>query len=163
MAAHEFLKRTYLLSALLVVALGCLLGAGMECPMQAGDELPPDMDPEEEEEEPKSVSFGKDIQPIFDTHCIRCHVNGGFANNSGIPLRLVEGVSHELLVGKFSVQNPDLFLVKPGDHLNSLLYLKISQDTPPVGRRMPWDAATVVTEEEIALIVTWINEGAVNN
>ncbi|QDV92391.1 hypothetical protein RAS2_35100 [Phycisphaerae bacterium RAS2] len=162
MAAHEFLKRTYLLSALLVVALGCLLGAGMECPMQAGDELPPDMDMEEEEE-PKSVSFGKDIQPIFDTHCIRCHVNGGFANNSGIPLRLVEGVSHELLVGKFSVQNTDLFLVKPGDHLNSLLYLKISQDTPPVGRRMPWDAATVVTEEEIALIVTWINEGAVNN
>ncbi len=81
----------------------------------------------------------------------------------GIPLRLIEGVSHELLAGKFSVQNPDLFLVKPGDHLNSLLYLKISQDTPPVGRRMPWDAATIETEEEIALIVIWINEGAVNN
>ncbi len=83
MAAHEILKRSYLLSALLVVALGCLLGAGVECPMQAGDELPPDMDMEEqeqEEEEPKSVSFSKDIQPIFDTHCIRCHVNGGFAN-----------------------------------------------------------------------------------
>lgn len=110
-----------------------------------------------------TVSFSREIQPIFDTHCIRCHVTGGFANNSGIPLRLIEGVSHGLLVGKSSVQNSDWQLVKPGDPDNSLLYQKFTQTSPPVGRQMPWDAATIVTPDEIELIRRWIEEGARNN
>jgi hypothetical protein len=114
-----------------------------------------------------TVSFADHIQPIFNTHCIRCHVNGGFANQSGIPLKLVEGSSYDLLVNQASAQQSDLTLVLPGDAENSLLYLKISQPTPPVGRRMPWDSgrigSTVVSEEEIELIRTWIDEGAYRN
>lgn len=119
-------------------------------------------DPLMQMEDP-TVSFSREIQPIFDTHCIRCHVTGGFANNSGIPLRLIEGVSHGLLVSRSSVQNPNWLLVKPEDPDNSLLYQKITQATPPVGRQMPWDAATIVTPDEIDLIRRWIEEGARNN
>lgn len=109
------------------------------------------------------VSFSRDIQPIFNAHCIRCHVTGGFANNSGIPLRLIEGVAYGLLVNKTSVQNSNWLLVKPHDPDNSLLYQKISQATPPVGRQMPWDKGTVVSTEEIELVRLWIEEGARNN
>jgi len=116
---------------------------------------------------PPKVSFASQIQPIFDTHCIRCHILGGFANQSGIPLKLVEGQSYDLLVNKQSAQRADLTIVKPGDSANSLLYMKISQETPPVGRHMPWDSgqigSTVVSQEEIDLIRNWIDEGALRN
>lgn len=61
------------------------------------------------------------------------------------------------------MQNPNWLLVKPEDPDNSLLYQKITQATPPVGRQMPWDAATIVTPDEIDLIRRWIEEGARNN
>lgn len=115
-------------------------------------------------EPPKpTVSFASQIQPIFDTHCIRCHVTGGFANNSGIPLRLIGSVSYNLLVSRSSVQRTDLMLVSPGNPDASLLYLKISSSNPPVGRQMPWDRGTTLTAEEIELVRTWISEGAANN
>ena len=136
--------------ASLIIAL-----AGAQCDVSTTEQLAPP--------EPK-ISFAAQIQPIFNTHCIRCHVNGGFANQSGIPLKLVEGASYELLVNKQSAQQSDLTLVIPGDSSNSLLYMKISQPTPPVGRQMPWDSgqigSTVVTEEEIELVRQWIDEGA---
>lgn len=145
----HILRRLSSSVAALILAATCL---GMDCqtdPLMQMDD--------------STVSFSREIQPIFDTHCIRCHVTGGFANNSGIPLRLIEGVSHGLLVNKSSVQNPDWLLVKPRDPDNSLLYQKISQASPPVGRQMPWDAGTVVSPDEIELIRRWIEEGARNN
>src|SRR5258708_7230344 len=57
---------------------------------------------------PPKVSFASQIQPIFDTHCIRCHILGGFANQSGIPLKLIDGQSYDLLVNKASAQRPEL-------------------------------------------------------
>lgn len=113
--------------------------------------------------EPETVSFSRDIQPIFDLHCIRCHVTGGFANNSGIPVRLIEGVSYGSLVNQSSVQDSSWTLVEPNQPDLSLLYLKISRESPPVGRQMPWDMGTVVTLEEMELVRTWITEGAHNN
>ena len=110
-----------------------------------------------------TVSFADQIQPIFDQHCIRCHVTGGFANQSGIPLRLVQGESYLRLVNQQSVQDPNWTLVKPGDSTNSLLYQKVSQPTPPVGLRMPWDGHNPPSEESIEHIKTWIDEGAENN
>lgn len=138
----------------------CLLPAliGAECGTTGTEDLTPP--------QPK-VSFASQIQPIFNTHCIRCHVLGGFANQSGIPLKLIEDQSYDLLVNKQSAQRAELTIVKPGDSANSLLYMKISQPTPPVGRRMPWDSdrpgSTVVSEEEIELVRKWIDEGARRN
>lgn len=145
---------------LIVATTACLLPAlmGGECDTTATDSLTPP--------EPK-ISFASQIQPIFNTHCIRCHVTGGFANQSGIPLKLIEGQSYDLLVNKKSAQQSELTIVKPGDSANSLLYLKITQDPPPVGRRMPWDSgrpgSTIVSDEEKELVRKWIDEGAKRN
>jgi hypothetical protein len=112
---------------------------------------------------PVSVSYSAQIQPIFDSYCIRCHVYGGFADQSGIPLKLVEGVSYGLLVDRPSAQLPTILLVAPGDSAASLLYLKLSSDAPPVGMRMPWDCGPAPTPDELELIRRWIDEGAENN
>ena len=110
-----------------------------------------------------TVSFANEIQPIFDANCIRCHVTGGFANQSGIPLKLISGYSYNLMVNKKSAQDPSWIIVVPGAPEKSLLYLKISSPTPPIGRRMPWDAGTVVSDDDILKVATWIKEGAQNN
>ncbi len=149
------MKQKRNLSGCLAAGLLVVFASGQGCP--PATMLPTDQEP------PQKFSFERDIQPIFNTHCIRCHVTGGFANNSGIPLKLIEGVSYELLFNQPSKQNPALLIVKPYDSANSLLYLKISMDKPPVGRQMPWDKGTVVTQEEIDKIRIWIDEGAKNN
>lgn len=111
----------------------------------------------------QKVSFADDVQLIFDAYCIRCHVFGGFANQSGIPLRLTTGISYDLLVNQSSAQNPNWKLVTPGNPETSLLYLKISSDSPPVGKRMPWDQGPAPNAEQTESIRLWIAQGAENN
>ncbi len=123
------------------------------CGPPAMDVDPPDGDP---------VSFSGRIQPIFTTACAGCHSEGGLADLSGIVLRLTADVSFSLSVGQQSVQRPDLTLVVPGDPASSLLFLKISSDTPPVGERMP-RSAPPLSPLEIDLIRDWIDQGALNN
>ncbi|MFQ5412693.1 MAG: hypothetical protein ACE5EC_10365 [Phycisphaerae bacterium] len=108
------------------------------------------------------VSFANDIQPIFNELCIGCHVIGGFADQQGIPLRLIEGQSFAMLVNQKSSQNTDLTLVIPGDSANSLLFQKLSSDSPPVGALMPL-VGRRLTSEELALVRDWIDQGAKDN
>ena len=35
----------------------------------------------------QTVQFSRDIQPIFDSHCIACHFPGGRAGFTGLSLR----------------------------------------------------------------------------
>ncbi len=83
------------------------------------------------------ISFSVQVQPIFTTNCAGCHSPGGEADLDGIVLKLTADVSFDLLVDRPSVQQPDLTLVIPGDSSSSLLFLKVSTDSPPVGLRMP--------------------------
>jgi hypothetical protein len=112
------------------------------------------------------VSFANHIQPIFDASCTRCHAAGGFAEQQGIPLKLTAGDSHAMLVNQHSVQNAALVFVVPGDSAASLLNLKITQNNPPVGQRMPLDrffGGRSPTNAENELVRRWIDEGALNN
>lgn len=109
------------------------------------------------------VSFANDIQPIFTELCIGCHVIGGLALQQGIVLRLASGVSFDLLVNQKSVQNTAQTLVIPGDSANSLLFAKVSQDSPPVGATMPLVGGRRLTSAELALVRDWIDQGALNN
>jgi len=111
----------------------------------------------------KSVSFANQIQPIFDSYCIRCHKIGGFAERSGVPLKLIASESYARLVNVASAQDSTWILVQPGYPASSLLFRKITDETPPVGIRMPWDRGAAPTMDEIELIRTWIAEGAENN
>jgi len=108
------------------------------------------------------ISFAGDIQPIFDAHCIVCHVTGGRADNEGIALKLVAGESYALLVNQPSVQNAALTLVVPGDAATSLMFLKVSSDTPPVGATMPLVGARL-SSADLGLIRDWIDQGALDN
>jgi hypothetical protein len=77
-------------------------------------------------------------------------------------LELSEARSFELIVGQPSVQNADWTLVAPFDPNASLLYLKVSSEAPPVGQRMP-PVGGALSESEVLLIRTWIEQGAREN
>jgi len=77
-------------------------------------------------------------------------------------MRLNAGESHATTVNQASSQRPDLLLIKPGDSAASLLFLKVSSDTPPAGETMPIFGAKL-TSSELAILRDWIDQGAVNN
>jgi hypothetical protein len=59
-------------------------------------------------------------------------------------------------------QQADLTLVVPGDPDTSLLWLKVSSNSPPVGSTMPLFGSRL-TSNELALVRDWIAQGAQNN
>ncbi len=106
-----------------------------------------------------SISYGLDIQPIWDAHCTICHAPGGVGVLfAGLDL---ETDSYNALVGVPSTQAP-LSRVEPFDPNASYLWHKLNgtqlsvggtgQTMPIMGP--PLDAAT------LALIEQWILEGA---
>lgn len=107
------------------------------------------------------ISFANQIQPIFTASCIDCHAGSG-PPFSGITLSLEAGVSYAEIVNQPSEQDASWTLVVPGDPDNSLLYLKVSSDTPPVGSTMPLFGARL-SANELALLRDWIEQGALNN
>ena len=108
---------------------------------------------------PPVVSFANQIQPIFNANCIVCHTRGGFADAI---MHLNADESFAALVGQPSVQDASLPRVVPADSSASLLFLKVSSDSPPVGSRMPLGGAPL-SQADIALIRDWIDQGAPNN
>ncbi len=108
-----------------------------------------------------TISFARDVQPIFTMFCATCHVEGGAAdtNDPRIALRLTEAEALDGLIGGMSVQDPSLAFVVPGNSASSLLYLKISMVNPPVGDMMPF-ALAPLEDDEIAIIRNWIDQGA---
>src|SRR5262245_8665916 len=105
------------------------------------------------------VSFSADIQPILNARCVICHSPGGEADDEGIPQDLRAASAFDDLVNQPSVQQSNLVLVVPGDAAASLLYLKVSQDNPPVGDPMP-SGVMRLSPAQIELIRAWIEEGA---
>ena len=108
------------------------------------------------------MSFATDILPILTVECGGCHSPGGIADVAGIELQLTANEAFNRAVGQPSVQDPSLTIIVPGDSASSLLFLKISSNTPPVGIRMP-QSAPPLSANEITLIQTWIDQGALNN
>jgi hypothetical protein len=93
-------------------------------------------------------SFSKDVLPIFSANgCVGCH--GTRAN-----LR-VDSVSTLLRGG---LHGPAIIA---GNADSSNLVRKLSA-TPPFGARMPLNK-TPLSDSAIAVIKTWINEGALDN
>ncbi len=109
-----------------------------------------------------AVSFSGDIQPIFNASCSGCHSAGGFAAIQGIALRLTAGESFNGLVNQASSQQANLTLVVPGDSASSLLFQKVSSNTPPIGSTMPLFGGPLSAVQS-GLIRDWIDQGAMNN
>jgi hypothetical protein len=101
-----------------------------------------------------TVSFSKQIQPIFDARCTTCHGGSG-------GLVLDEGESYSNLANVTAQKScPSEKRVTPGNASASVLYKKISGTS--CGTQMP-KKGPPLSEAEIRLIRTWIDEGARNN
>ena len=111
----------------------------------------------------RTISYSQEVQPIYDAHCTSCHSAGGFSSVfSGLSFDLTAGNSHGDTVNQPSSRRADLLLVKPGDAANSLMFLKVSSDAPPVGETMPIVGARL-SSEELAILRDWIDQGAADN
>ena len=118
-----------------------------------------------------STGFAAQIQPIFDANCTRCHFPGGPGflptggdQNNG--LDLTRGNSHGRLVNQPTFFVPDVpprWRVLPGEPDSSYIIQKIVSDSPKFGGRMPEDGPPFLSQNQVQLIIDWIEEGAQNN
>ena len=90
------------------------------------------------------VHYSTEIQPIFDANCTPCHITST-RNNLSLS-------NYTNIMSGNSTNGP---VIVSGDHANSLLWQKVNSGSmPPSGQ---------LTSDQINLIVTWIDEGALNN
>lgn len=93
----------------------------------------------------ENVSFNRDIYPLVERRCVKCH--GGKFPSEGLSMESYQA----LMQGS---QNGTVIVA--GDANNSLLFEKVESG------KMPKRGADL-TAQEIELIRQWINEGALNN
>jgi hypothetical protein len=107
-------------------------------------------------------SFANDIQPIFTRRCAigGCHT----VNSARAEMVLAAGHAYDSLVNKPSFLNPALDRVEPGDAANSWLVRMIGpdEDARLHYSRMPLGGQPL-TNNQIATIVNWVENGALRN
>ncbi len=122
--------------------------------------------------DPQGASgFSAQIQPIFNSNCVRCHAPGGLGyiqtggtQNDGLDLS--RGDSYDSLVRQLTHQLPETapqWRVLPGDADASYVVQKIVSGAPKFGKRMPFDGPPYLSQAEIQLIRNWIEQGAPND
>lgn len=107
------------------------------------------------------VTWEARVKKILEFNCGGCHV--GEQPEGGLNL-VGEGV-YDALLGA-SQQLPELNLIEPTDPENSYLYLKLIGDDRITGKVMPYNPLTgegMLNEAELADVLTWITNGAVEN
>ncbi len=96
-----------------------------------------------------NLSFAADIQPIFTERCIKCH--SGENAPRGLHLDSYDGA---IAGGTYRK------VIEPGSSADSQLVKRITGETTP---RMPFDGPPFLDDDQIALIITWIDVGAPDN
>ena len=91
---------------------------------------------------PDQVDFNEHIRPIFTHHCTACH--GG-----------VKQAAELSFVYQDTLEN----VIEPGDPNNSYLLMRIL-DEDEESRMPPADHGPRLSEEEVALLREWIDQGA---
>jgi hypothetical protein len=103
----------------------------------------------------EGVRHGDDIQPIWNYHCLLCHIDGGFGGG----LVLVD--ARETLLTQLSGQAAGMPLVDPGEPETSYLWHKLSDTHEEVGgwgESMPYEMS--LPPDELAFVRAWIAGGA---
>jgi mono/diheme cytochrome c family protein len=102
---------------------------------------------------PRNVSYAKEVQPILTKNCSECHAPG----QQGFTASGLDTTSYEMLMkgGKYGA------LVKPGDAFTSAFNMLVEGRVDksikmPHGRKK-------LSDDELAILKTWVNEGAKNN
>jgi len=91
------------------------------------------------------VSFAKDVLPIMQTRCVKCH--GGENTNRGLDLKSYSG----LMAGSINGS-----VIVAGDPTSSKLFQLVDQG------RMPKSGGKL-SADQIAILKKWIQDGAQNN
>lgn len=95
------------------------------------------------------VSFSNDVFPIIKKRCLPCH-----ASDSENPSELfMESFSDLMKGGKHGKP------IIPKNGNESILVQKI-RPNPPFGEQMPLMTKKKLTDEEVELFKTWIDQGA---
>jgi len=100
----------------------------------------------------KDVTFAKDIKPIFDKSCVKCH--GAVKPKAKLRLDNLEGTL------KGSADNK---VIEPGNSAKSILVHNVAR----LGEEDYWmpppdnkDKIPALTKEQVGLIRAWIDQGA---
>jgi mono/diheme cytochrome c family protein len=93
-----------------------------------------------------AVSFSKDVVPIFEKSCSKCH-GGSDGKKGGLDL----GTYESMMQG-----GQDGQVIVPGDAAKSILVKLINEGKMP--KRAP-----KLAQEQIDLIAEWVSEGALKN
>ena len=97
------------------------------------------------------VDFDQDIRPILSDNCFQCHGPDAAQREAELRLDTKSGLFGDL---------DDYKVVAPGDLEKSELVYRIAHEDPEE-RMPPEDADRHLKDSEIALIKTWISEGAI--
>jgi hypothetical protein len=100
----------------------------------------------------KDVTFAKDIKPIFDKSCTRCH--GGDKPKGDLRLESLETAIKGSEHGK---------VIQPGKSAESKLVIAVAQVGDPDDHMPPpKNRANIppLTKDQVALIRAWIDQGA---
>jgi hypothetical protein len=103
------------------------------------------------------VSYAAHLEPLVIAHCLGCHES----EEPKAKLVLDPGVGFGRLVGRRSIQDPEMALVEPGNLDASYLWLKL-QHRSPEGKGMPrtLTGTKKLRPAELELYRRWIEDGA---
>ncbi|WP_096329426.1 hypothetical protein [Nannocystis exedens] len=100
---------------------------------------------------------GAAVQPIGNTYCIECHVQGGSASGWFI---LTEDVAYDNIVNQPALGAP-LLLVAPGDHQSSYLWHRVNGSHLEVGGSGPqMPPGAPLPQDVIDEIAACLDQGA---
>ncbi len=105
----------------------------------------------------EKVSYSEHLEPLVLAHCLGCHE----AEEPKAKLVLEEGTGYGQLVGRHSIQVPEMAIVVPGDPEASYLWLKLEHRASE-GKGMPRTPTGVkkLRAAELELYRRWIEDGA---
>ena len=129
----------------------------------------PDAAPPSAPDASRSVSYAKDVRPIF-ARCVICHHPGGIVDlDLTNPFHPEHGIVERKNSWAEVHDSPYELVVKPGDPDASFLIYKVAHDPDPEkfdvtnnGDPMPMHIPRV-TESELSDIEQWIRDGAKND
>lgn len=134
------MNSTQLTLAALAAAFSFTLAANA-----AGTALPPASDK-------KDLTYAKDIKPIFDANCAKCH--SGDRAKAKLHMDTLEGILKGTKAGK---------IVTVGDSAGSFIVKSVAHTAdkdewmPPTPNKA---GAKTLTAEEVGLVRAWIDQGA---